>query len=281
MPAPLAAAPQTTSEVLAFHLHADVLGVVAALAIGYEYAIRRLAGRYAPRGEAAVTVRQRIAFHAGVLSLLVVSTWPVHDIGEGSLFMFHMVEHMVFGLVAPPLLLAGMPWWLLRLLLRPILPVVRVLTKPIVALVAFNAMLGLVHVPAVVELMLRSDAAHFAIHGVLLITGLMMWWPVISPLPELPALSPFLKMGYLFLQSLVPTVPASFLTLGDNALYTVYETLPRLWGLSAHSDQVIAGLIMKLGGGMLLWGFIAWVFFSWWNEEQRYGAIDRRPVSPA
>ena len=82
-----------------------------------------------------------------------------------------------------------------------------------------------------------------------------------SPLPELPQLSPFMKMGYLFLQSLVPTIPASFLTLGDNPLYTIYETLPRIWGLSAHSDQVIAGLIMKLGGGMLLWGFIAWVFF--------------------
>jgi hypothetical protein len=42
---------------------------------------------------------------------------------------------------------------------------------------------------------------------------------------------------------------------------------------------VIAGLIMKLGGGFLLWGFIAWVFFSWWNEEQRYGAIDRRQTA--
>jgi putative membrane protein len=107
----------------------------------------------------------------------------------------------------------------------------------------------------------------------------MMWWPVISPLPELPQLSPFMKMGYLFLQSLVPTIPASFLTLGDNALYPIYETLPRVWGLSAHSDQVIAGLIMKLGGGLLLWGFIAWVFFTWWNDEQRYGAADRPRVA--
>ena len=279
MAAIVAAAPQTTAEVLEFHLHLDVLGVVLALAVGYEYALRRLADRYAPRGEVVVTRRQRVAFHAGVLSLLLVSSWPIHDIGEGSLFMFHMIEHMAFGLVAPPLLLAGTPWWLMRLITRPILPLVRFLTRPIVALIAFNAMLGFLHVPGVVELMLRSDTAHFVIHSVLLVTGLMMWWPVIAPLPELAQLSPFMKMGYLFLQSLVPTIPASFLTLGDNALYTVYETLPRLWGLSAHSDQVIAGLIMKLGGGLLLWGFIAWVFFSWWNEEQRYGAIDRRTVS--
>ncbi len=270
--------PQTTGEVLAFHLHLDVIGIVVALAVGYEYAIRRLAGEYAPRGEAVVTRAQRIAFHGGLASLFVVSSWPVHDIGSGSLFMFHMVEHMAFGLFAPPLLLAGTPWWLMRLVTAPILPVVRFLTRPLVALFAFNAMLGLIHVPGVVELMLRSELAHFGIHLALMITGIMMWWPVMSPLPELPQLAPFMKMGYLFLQSLVPTIPASFLTLGDNPLYPIYETLPRLWGISAHADQVIGGLIMKLGGGLLLWGFIAWVFFSWWNEEQRYGAADRYPV---
>jgi putative membrane protein len=81
-------------------------------------------------------------------------------------------------------------------------------------------------------------------------------------------------MGYLFLQSLVPTIPASFLTLGSQPLYPIYEELPRLWGLSAMSDQVIAGLIMKIIGGLIIWGFIAWVFFSWWNDEQKYGAVD-------
>jgi putative membrane protein len=119
--------------------------------------------------------------------------------------------------------------------------------------------------------MLRSEPLHFVIHAVLFTTAIMMWWPVVAPLPDLPQLSPFGKMGYLFLQSLVPTVPASFLTLGDTPLYPIYETFPRLWGISAHTDQVVAGLIMKLGGGLILWAFIAAVFFSWWAEEQRYG----------
>jgi putative membrane protein len=271
--------PQSTSEVLAFHLHLDVVGMVVALVAGYEYGIRRLGPLYAPKGEIVVTTAQRVAFYSGVFSLLFVSSWPIHDIGEGSLFIFHMIEHMAIGLVAPPLLLLGMPWWLLRLIVKPIMPVVKFLTRPLIALFAFNAMLGIIHIPAFVELMVTGpEWVHFVIHAILLITGLMMWWPVISPLPEFPQLSPFMKMGYLFLQSLVPTIPASFLTLGDSALYTVYEEFPRLWGLSAHSDQVIAGLIMKLGGGFLLWGFIAWVFFSWWNEEQRYGAADRPRV---
>jgi putative membrane protein len=265
-----AAPPETVSDVLAFHLHLDVIGVIAALIVLYEYGLRRLAADHAPRGEVVVTRNQRIAFYAGVGSLLAVATWPVHDIGEGSLFMFHMVEHLVFGLVAPPLLLLGVPWWLMRLAVKPILPVLRILTMPIVALVLFNGMLGLIHVPDVLNLMLRSEFVHFGLHSILFVTGILMWWPVIGPIPDIPKLQPFMAMGYLFLQSLVPTIPASFLALAETPLYPIYETFPRLWGISALTDQVLAGLLMKLGGGFLLWTAIAWIWFSWYRDEQQH-----------
>ncbi len=265
---------ESTSDILAFHAHLDVLGLTIALVIGYEYGLRKLAATHAPRGEIAVTRRQRLFFYAGVVSLFVVSGWPVHDIGERSLFLFHMTEHLIIALTAAPLILLGTPWWLLRAVLRPVMPVVKVLAKPFVALFLFNGMLGLIHVPGVVELMLRSDVAHFIIHGALFGTAMLMWFPVMGPIPDVPRLPPFLRMGYLFLQSLVPTIPASFLTLGDQPLYKIYETFPRLWGISAHTDQVLAGFLMKFGGGFVLWGAIAFVFFRWYADEQRYGAID-------
>ncbi len=242
----------------------------------YEYGLRRLAPIHAPRGEVVVTSGQRKAFYAGILSLYVVSTWPVHDIGESSLFMFHMSEHLVFGLVAPPLLLAGTPWWLIRLAVKPVLPVLKIVTKPLVALALFNGMLGLIHVPAVLNLMLENEFAHFGLHGILFVTGIFMWWPILGPIPDIPQLSPFMAMGYLFLQSLVPTIPATFLTFGQSPLYPIYETFPRLWGISALDDQIMAGLIMKLGAGFLLWGYIAWIWFSWWNDEQRYNTATPR-----
>lgn len=259
-------------EVVPFHIHFDVLGVLGAMVILYEYGLRRLAVLYAPRGEVAVTRQQRWLFYAGIFSLFVVSSWPFHDIGEQSLFLFHMGEHLVFGLIAPPLLLAGTPWWLIRLVVKPVLPALRVVTKPFVALALFNGMLGLIHAPGVINLMLENEFAHFGIHAVLFVFGIFMWWPVIGPIPDIPQLSPFLRMGYVFLQSLVPTIPAAFLTLGNAPLYPVYETLPRLWGISVLDDQIYAGLLMKLGGGLLLWGVIAWIWFSWWNEEQRYSS---------
>jgi len=275
----LSIAAASFSEVAAFHPHFDVLGLLLALVVGFEYGVRRLAEHHAPRGEPAVTRRQRLLFHSGLLTLLVTSSWPIHDLAESSLYSVHMVQHMGMTLVAPPLLLYGIPWWLLRLAVRPILPVVRVLTKPLVALFAFNAVLGLVHVPAFVELSVTSELFHFGMHTVLFTTATMMWWPIIGPIPDLPRLEPFPRMGYLFLQSLVPTIPASFLTLGETPLYPIYETFPRLWGISALTDQVVAGLIMKLGGGLILWGFIAGVFFTWWAEEQRHGRSPIRTVT--
>jgi putative membrane protein len=98
-----------------------------------------------------------------------------------------------------------------------------------------------------------------------------MWWPVLSPLPESPPLTPPGQMLYLFLQSLAPTIPASFLTFGHTVLYAPYATFPRIWGISAMADQLIAGLIMKLVGGAILWVFIAAIFFKWHAREEREG----------
>ena len=91
----------------------------------------------------------------------------------------------------------------------------------------------------------------------LVCSALVMWWPVLSPLPEMPPLPAPGQMLYLFLQSLAPTIPASFLTFGTRPLYPVYATFPRISGFGVLTDQLIAGLIMKLVGGLILWGFIA------------------------
>lgn len=255
-----------------FHIHWDVVGLVTALAVGYVYGLRVLAAQHAPHGEPVVTRRQIAWFTTGLVVFLAVETWPVHDVGEGSLFTFHMIEHLAIALIVPPAILKGVPWWLMRVAIRPILGAVRVLTRPLVAIVAFNLVLALIHVPAVLETMLTSEPVHFTFHLLLLASATFMWWPVIGPVPDLPKLRPETAMGYLFLQSLVPTIPASFLTFGDSAVYKIYETMPRLWGLDVLTDQLIAGLIMKIGGGIVLWTAIAVIFFTWAAEEERSGS---------
>ena len=118
-------------------------------------------------------------------------------------------------------------------------------------------MLLFTHWPAIVEASVGSEPIHLSLHVLIVASALVMWWPVMSPLPEMPSLSAPGQMIYLFLQSLAPTIPASFLTFGHTPLYPVYATFPRIWGMSALTDQLIAGLIMKLAGGLLLWTVIA------------------------
>ncbi len=251
-----------------FHVHLEVILLLAGVEVGYLLAVRR--GRV---GSVDAGDRRRIVlFSLGMLALLAAVSWPIHDLAE-DLFSVHMVQHLLFELVAPPLLIAGMPARLLRGLLRPrpVEVVIRFITRPLVALIVFNAVLLLIHWPAVVELQLLSEVAHDLLHLLMLASGLVMWWPVMSPLPEMPALSPPAQMMYLFFQSLAPTIPASFLTFGSTLLYPAYATAPRVWGISALSDQLVAGLIMKIAGGLYLWGFIAVIFFRWHDREEREG----------
>ncbi|MBU1492866.1 MAG: cytochrome c oxidase assembly protein [Actinobacteria bacterium] len=263
------APPTIGFDQIAFHVHWDVVGLVAALAIAYGYAIRRLGPLRAPSGKPAVTRRQIAWFAGGLLVFLLARSWPLHDIGDQSLFLFHMIEHLLLALVVPPMLLLGTPTWLMQMLVAPILPVLRVLTRPLVALLLFNGVLAYIHAPGVVALMLHNEAAHLGLHLALMVAATLMWWPIVGPIPEIPKLTPFMAMGYLFLQSLVPTIPASFLTFASTPVYPVYSGLPRLWGLSVIDDQLIAGLIMKIGGGLFLWTLIATIWFKWAAADER------------
>jgi len=255
-----------------WHVHPSVWLVLGSIVAAYLITVRR----HARKSGEAIDRRRRAFFVAGMAVLWVGADWPIHDLAERYLFSVHMVQHLLFSLVAPPLLIAGMPAWLLRRFLRarPIASMFGLLTRPLIALIAFNAVLLFTHWPPVLELSVRSEWAHFGVHVLLVATAFLMWWPVMSPLPEYPPLSAPGQMMYLFLQSLAPTVPASFLTFGDRLLYPVYGTFPRIWGIGPLADQRIAGLTMKLVGGAILWAYITWIFFRWFGQEHREDGWD-------
>jgi putative membrane protein len=147
----------------------------------------------------------------------------------------------------------------------------RILTQPLIALVVVGAYTAILHIPVVVNATATNPWLHLGAHVLLVGISLVMWWPVLSPLPEFPHLSYPARMAYLFAHSLVPTVPASFLTFSDSVLYAAYDVVPRLWGVPVLDDQQWAGLLMKIGGGLILWGVIAVLWFRWANEEETGG----------
>ena len=253
-----------------WHPHLDVWVLLGALWLAYMAALRLLGHSYLEPGERPASRRQVLCFTLGVAALWISADWPIHDLAEGYLYSTHMVQHLLMTLVAPPLLLLGTPAWLARRLIRPraLMAVMRRITRPVPALLIFNGILVLTHWPLIVDLTVKIEPFHFTAHAVLLASALLMWWPVLSPLAELPRLSYPGQMFYLFLQSIVPTVPASFLTFGSEPLYKVYLSLPQIWGISDLGDQRVAGLIMKLAGGAILWTVIAVLFFKWHAVEE-------------
>ena len=255
-----------------FHAHPDVWGLIAVLLAGYYAAIRVIGPSKVAPGQRVVTGRQVASFCAGAAMLWIHSDWPIHDISEHYLYSVHMVQHTGFTLLAPPLLLLGMPTWLWRwLLVEPdrLFRVVRRISRPLPAGILFNVMTVVTHWPFMVDFSLDHHWAHFFVHLFMFAIALNMWLCVTNRLPELPHPSYPVKMIYLFLMSIIPTIPASFLTFGDTVLYRFYARVPRPFHISALEDQQVAGALMKVYAGSILWGVIVLLFFKWYAKEQQ------------
>jgi putative membrane protein len=209
----------------------------------------------------------------------------LHELSEQYLFSAHMLQHLLEGFVFPALILAGMPEWMFELLTRPpkVRGAVRFLGKPLVGAAMFNGVMLLIHWPDVVNAMVGNELFHSASHWVWITASFAMWLPVLSPSEAIvPRLGPLPRLFYLFTQTLIPTIPSAFLTFGTEPLYAVYAAFPRIW-LDPITDMQVAGLLMKIGGGMYLWVIIAVMYFRWAGDEERKAQAERRDVavSPA
>ncbi|HEX6166827.1 MAG TPA: cytochrome c oxidase assembly protein [Acidimicrobiales bacterium] len=238
-----------------------LVGGVAALAL---YAVKVVGPKVVPTGRAVVTRQQLAWFGLGLVLLWFASDWPMHDISEEYLFSVHMTQHMVLTYMVPPVMLLATPEWLARLVLGRGRAkwAFSFMARPVPAALVFNALLLGTHAPGVVNLSVSNPLFHYLVHTALLLSALLLWVPVVGPLPELRISYPA-QMLYLFVTSIVPTVPAGWLTFAEGAIYSAYDVPDRLWGLTITDDQQMAGVIMKLVGGGFLWVIITLRFFQW------------------
>ena len=228
-----------------------------------------------------VTTRQRRFFVAAVVSLAVAADWPLHDIAERYLYSLHMIQHLMISFFIPILFLQATPEWLARLILGggdQEKTWIGKLAKPVVAALIFNILAALTHWNGIVQASFDSGPFHYGIHLLVFSSALLVWLPIFGPLPELRLSVPS-QLIYLFLLSIIPTVPAGWLTFADNPVYPAYDTVERLWNISTVNDQQAAGAIMKVLGGFFLWTLIGIRFFSYAAKEQA-ADFNRRVVRP-
>ena len=209
-------------------------------------------------------------FLTGFLVLTLALLSPLHLLGEVYLFSAHMVQHLLVTLVVPPLLILGTPGWLLRPLLRAplVLPVARRITSPLIAFVLFNLAFIVWHFPQLYDMALQDRLVHVLEHWTFLGSAMIMWWPLCSPVSELPRLPALGQLLYLFLLSIPSKILGAILTFAPAPIYPTYEMAPRLWGIGVLSDQQIGGVIMWVPGGLALFVAFTVAFFLWLGREE-------------
>ena len=252
-------------SVTSFTVHWSTVIGLAILAALYEWR-----ARVTPGG--APTRAQRTRFHAGVFTIFLALNGWLHDLSDYYLFSAHMVQHLLLTMLVPPLLIAGTPGAMLRPALRHrrVERVARALTSPKVCFAVFNLVLAGWHLPPMYNTAMAHHDVHILQHLMFMAASVMLWWPILSPLPELPRLPYPMQMLYLFLTTIPMSIVAVYITYGGTLLYPAYAAAPRIIRLSPLDDQLLGGLIMWIPGGLVFFAVITVIFFRW----QSHGAED-------
>lgn len=284
-----------------FQAHPEVWLLVLFVVASWWYAVRFIAP-HTPEvrsGSPTVTRRQGWLFVSAVATMWLASDWPIHDISEEYLYSVHMFQHMALSYFLPLLAVLATPLWLFRAVLGSPRAgrAIRWLAQPVIAGFIFNVVIIITHIPGVVNQSVSNPLLHYSVHVAVVLSSLLMWIPIAAPDP-LMRIGYGGRMVYLFLMSVIPTVPAAWLTFAEGAVYKHYDIAVRVWGLSVTTDQQIAGAIMKTGGSIFLWSIIVFLWFKrfmgGYGRQQSYRrtpdktltydevtkAFDRVPAAP-
>ncbi len=265
----LASASWDRFTLLGFEIHVSVLIGVVYLASIYLFAVGPAREKYGWHAE-SVSPWRKASFLGAVALIFFSLNGPLHTLSDEYLFSAHMVQHMLLMLVMPPFLIMGLPPWLIKKAMerRRVARMARILTHPVVAFLAYNVTFIGWHIPQMYNWALVNHDLHIFQHLMFMSVAVMMWWPVVNPVPELERIptGPLLMM-YIFAFGIPSTLVSAFITLSDSVFYPWYEVAPRITSLSPMDDQRLGGLIMWIPGMLIFWVGISAVFFRWTKDE--------------
>jgi len=246
------------------------------------------------KGAKPVSWMKKAMFIVGMFMLYLAQGGPVSLLGH-MMFSFHMLTMALSYLVAPPLIMMGIPDWLWRVLLK-VNPLrsLKFLAKPVVAALLFNGLFSLYHIPAIHDYVMLHFNVHRLYYLVLFVTAMLMWWTLLNPLPESQKGSSLGKMGYIFLNMVLLTPACGLIIFASQPMYTTYSD-PNVWAqamgycisgdplamlekfggptffnlMSPLVDQQVGGILMKFIQEIIFASILAYVFFHWYKKENR------------
>lgn len=273
---------------------APLLLFLALFSLGW-WRLRRLArepGRSRPQLAAGWRL---VVYWLGVSSVALALVSPL-DVLAGQLFFMHMIQHMFLIMLAPPLiwltnpmpvLVWGLPMTWRRAIGRflfqqnaPGRATLYRLTGPATSWFLFFMVLWGWHSPDAYDLTLRNPIAHNVEHLTFFAASMLTWWHITGAGPRWHK-----RFGYLgraiFALSFVPVnmILGVSIALAPAPIYAYYTTVPRLWGLSALTDQQISGVIMWIPGSEMHIYAVIILVARWLRAQER--DVAARPATDA
>lgn len=232
--------------------------------------------------------RRAVAWISGLAVTLVALESGLDLAGAQFLFTAHMVQHLLLAMVAPPLLIRGLPDATVDALLgRWPGRILDVLVQPVLAASAYFVVLVFWHLPGPLDFSLGQPPIYFLQHLSFLAVGLIFWWAVVIHREGRPwNLSPLGEVAYLTCGALPSVVVGLTLALLPRAIYSFYALHAPRWGINALTDQHAGGLLMFGFDNILMVGFAAYYFWKLFPDDADRDAIEQvlasrtRPVAP-
>jgi putative membrane protein len=190
---------------------------------------------------------QAAAFAGGMLALLAALVSPIDGLGEDYLFSAHMLQHVLLGDIAPLLLLLSLSRVIMRPATRRLMAIERAMGRfahPLTGLLAWLLLMYLWHVPALYDAALEHSGVHLLEHVSFFAAGVAVWWPLVEPVPMRRPLRGLWPIAYAGAAKFGLAALGLYLTWSGTAIYTYYEDVPRIWGLSPVEDQNVGGALM-------------------------------------
>ena len=258
--------------VLLAHVSSGVfepLQIAGLTAFGAAYGIR--AANLSRDGRPLPTWRV-VSYFSGVALIAIAFVSPLAHMGS-ELVTAHMIQHLLIGDIAALLIVLG----LTRSVLQPVMALkafdrLRFLTLPMIALPLWIANLFIWHIPALYDGTVTSEWLHALQHMCFVSFGILMWMPVLGPLPVPSWFGGGAQVGYTITARLASAALGNILMWSGATLYAAYEPGQEYWGIAPVTDQGTAGVIMMVEGGLITLGVLAWSLLRWAardTEKQR------------
>jgi putative membrane protein len=233
------------------------------------------------RGSADAQRSHSLYFGLGLFTLWVALETPIDTISDHYLDSVHMLQHVLLGFVAPPLMLLGLSPDMASRLVR--VPGVRAVTEPVPAQLIAGAVMVVWHLPVLYDFTLHSESVHIVEHLMFIAAGVVMYWPMLEATSAQSRwqLSPGGKLLYMLVATLPQDGVALALMFSRVPFYEYYTHVPRLvQSLTPLVDQTVAGaVLMVLGKATLAVAGLA-VFFRWFGAEHGLGAAPKPVTGP-